>query len=152
MADIFSRTVGFGGAFAADAAVITFTSMAGIGLLAQSVSWQYQQNVQRVYEIGSSNVWLVAGRTQGQASVQRIMGPTAVAASFFTSYGSVCNATSNSISFSTKASCGGASNTGTTSTITMSNCVIQSYGGGVQAEQMIVNEQIGVLFLSLSYT
>ena len=148
--DIFSRTIGFGGAFSADGAVISFGANMGAGMLAQSISWQYMQNIQRLYELGSSNVFLVAGRTSGQASVQRIMGPTAIASSFYTTFGNVCNALTNTIAFQAVAKCG-SGGTGQTVNLSLGNCVIQSYGGGVQAEQMVVNEQIALMFLFMTY-
>jgi hypothetical protein len=150
MADIFSRTVGYGGAFSADGAVITFGSYLGAGMLAQSIQWSYMQDVKRIYEIGSNNVFLVAGRTVGQASVQRVMGPTVLATTFYSTFGNVCNAASNSIVFSALAKCG-VGGSGTSVNVGLYNCVIQSYGGGVAAQDMVVNEQISMLFLWLTY-
>jgi hypothetical protein len=158
--DIFSRTVGFGGAFSADGAMITFGATSA-GMLAQSVQWSYMQAVQRIYEIGSNNVFLIAGRTQGQASIQRVMGPTALATAFYATFGNVCNATSNNINFTAQARCGsagwqstgdyGPGSAGAGINIGLYNCVIQSYGGGIQAQEMVVNEQIQMLFLYLVY-
>jgi hypothetical protein len=149
-ADVFSRTVGWGGAFSADGAVISLTGCTGIGLLAQNISWQYMQNIQRLYEIGSTLVYLVAGRTQGQAGIQRVMGPAALTSGFYTQYGNVCNASSNTMTFSATANCGSAG--GANTSIGLNCCVIQSYGGSVQAENMIVNEQIQLLYLYLTHS
>lgn len=150
--DIYSRSVNWGGAFSADGAIITFGSL-GVGMLAQSINWSYVQNVQRIYEIGSNSVYLIAGRTQGTAGVNRIMGPTQVASSFYSSFGDVCQAYRNNITFQAYARCGvnGSGASGQTVNITLGNCVIQSYGGGVQAEQMVVNEQIQMMFIYLTY-
>ena len=148
--DIFSRQVGFGGAFSADGAVISFGNQLGAGMLAQSIQWSYMQNVQRLYEIGSNNVFLVAGRTQGQASVQRVMGPTALASAFYSTFGNVCNASTNNIIFAATAKCG-VGGAGQQVNVGLYSCVIQSYGGGVQAQDMVVNEQIQMLFLYLTY-
>ena len=153
MADIYSRSVSYGGAFSADGAVITFGGNLGVGMLAQSINWSYVQNVQRIYEVGSTAVYLVAGRTQGQASINRIMSPSAIATPFYSSFGNVCNASGNNITFSPAASCGGlrGNNLGTANNITLYSCVIQSYGGGIQAEQMVVNEQVQMLFIYMTY-
>lgn len=150
--DIYSRTVNYGGAFSADGAVITFGTMTQ-GMLAQSINWSYVQNVQRIYEVGSNYVYLVAGRTQGQAQINRIMGPTALATAFYSTFGDVCQAWKNSITFAAIARCGttGSGISSQTVSITLGNCVIQSYGGGIQAEQMVVNEQIQLMYLSLAY-
>jgi hypothetical protein len=147
--DIFTRDVSLGGVFTADGATLSFDQMTA-GLLAQSVQWQYQQNITRLYEIASSDVYLVAGRTQGQATVARVIGPTALAEAFYTTYGDVCNAATNTLEFSAEAGCPG--DTNDTVTITLNNIVIQSYGGAVAAQDMVVNEQLSMLFLSLDYT
>ena len=126
------------------------------------------QAVQRIYEIGSNSVFLVAGRTQGQASIHRVMGPNAVAIAFYATFGNVCNASTNNINFTAQARCGtgnittgdygptqslGSSNTGSGAGVNIGlySCVIQSYGGGIQAQEMVVNEQIQLLYLYLVY-
>ena len=152
--DVYNRTVSWGGAFSADGAVITFGGNMGAGMLAQSINWSYVQNVQRIYEIGSNSVWLIAGRTQGTAGINRIMGPAGLAKSFYNKFGDVCQASGNSVTFSALAQCGvTAQGSGGSQSvaITLGNCVIQSYGGGVQAEQMVVNEQIAMMFIYLTY-
>lgn len=147
--DIFSRSVGYGGVFSADGAVMTFNGFAA-GMLAQNVSWQYAQNITRLYELSSSNVWLVAGRTQGQAGLARVMGPNAMQVLFYQTYGNVCNAANNTLRFTGAVGCGNNAQAAAVA-ITMNNCVIQSYGGSVQAQDMIINEQLGIMFLSLLF-
>jgi len=148
--DIFSREVTFGGAFSADGASLAFDEF-GAGLLAQSVQWQYQQNVTRLYEVASSDVYLVAGRTQGQATVQRVMGPAALAEAFYETYGDVCNADTNTLTFTAQANCASGGDTGDTVTIVMNSVVIVGYGGAVTAQDMVVNESLTLLFLWLTY-
>jgi len=148
--DIFSREVSFGGAFSADGASLTFSNF-GQGLLAQQVQWQYQQNVTRLYEVASPDIWLVAGRTQGQATVQRVMGPSSLAASFYETYGNVCNTASNTITFTFTAACDAADTGGDTVTVTLNGVVIVGVGGAVTAQDMVVNESITMLFLWMTY-
>lgn len=148
--DMFSREVAIGGAFSADGAAMTFGSFTA-GILAQSITWTYQQAITRLYEVASSNIYLVAGRTQGQSVVQRILGPTALSATFYSTFGNVCNIATNTINFTAAAKCG-VGGAGSTSAIQLTGCVIQSYGGSVQAQDMVVNEQITLMFLWLTYT
>lgn len=147
--DIFSRDVTLGGVFSADGSSITFGAFSA-GMLAQSIQWQYQQNITRLYEVASSDIYLVAGRTQGQASIARVLGPSALAASFYTTYGDVCNAASNTMVFTADAACGSGSS-GNTITVTLNGVVITSYGGSVAAQDMVVNESLNLLFLWLTY-
>jgi hypothetical protein len=79
------------------------------------------------------------------------MGPSPLASTFYTTYGNVCNAASNSLTFSAAANCNPGSG-GTVVSIGLQCCVIQSYGGSVQAENMIVNEQLAMLFLYLTHS
>ena len=56
-ADVFSRQgQDFGGSFAADAAKVVFSATdlndGGVGLLTQSLSFNYTQSITRMYEIG----------------------------------------------------------------------------------------------------
>ena len=98
--DVYSREVQFGGAFSADGARITFGDAFQCGMLVQNIQYQYQQNISRLYEVGCPDVYLVAGRTSGQVSIARIIGPKKLAAAFYTKFGNVCNAGENDILFS----------------------------------------------------
>ena len=60
--DMFSNSVTFGGAFNADGASISFDSKY-TGLLVQSLQWGYQQNITRLYDVTSTDIVLVSGRT-----------------------------------------------------------------------------------------
>lgn len=161
MADIYGRTADqFGGAFAADAAVITFGSLAagGVGLLVQSASFMYTQQVTRIYEIGSNLSFYVGGRTQGQASVQRVLGPRMIVAGFYTQFGNVCNAGQNQLSITLGSSClptdptlGGLDLLGYIDLVAMF-CVITSIGVSVNAGDMIVNESLSLMFGSFNIT
>jgi hypothetical protein len=159
--DLFSRQVSFGGVFSADAAAISF-SADGVdafdtGMLVQNVQWQYQQNVTRLYEISGAGtagkVYVVAGRTQGQASVQRVLGPAGLTEDFYDNFGDVCNIASNNITFSARADCSDP-NDGTYGQqldVDMNYCVLVRVAGAVSAQDMVVNESLGLLFLWLTY-
>jgi hypothetical protein len=105
--------------------------------------------ITRLYDIGSSNVYLVAGRTQGQLQLARVLGPQTLMTAFYTQFGNVCNAANNNISLSATAGCGSAQTTNPKWTI--SHAVISSIGGGIEnAEQMIISEMLEFIFLCLS--
>lgn len=156
-ADIFSRNVDFGGVFSADGATLTFSGDSstpfGSGMLVQNVQWQYQQNVTRLYEVSSDNVFLVAGRTQGQASIQRVLGPTALQEAFYTQYGDVCNIETNDMIFAARTDCSAEddSSYGETITITLKFTVIVQIGGAIASQDMVINESLAMLFLYMTY-
>ena len=155
MADIFGRTTdSFGGSFAADSARITFPAIAAgaaeTGLLVQNLNCSYQQQVTRLFEVGSPNIYYVAGRTAGNLSVARVIGPRKLASTFYAKYGNVCNAATNEMLFSAVAGCGTQFNA--RSEFTCKFVVIIQIGFTVTAADMMINEQMGCIFSSFTYT
>jgi hypothetical protein len=145
--DVFSRQVTFGGTFAADGARITFADF-GAGLLVQNLSYQYQQNISRMYEVGSTDIYLVAGRTQGQVSMARVLGPKKILPAFYRKFGDVCLAGENNMKFSARTGCGGGgAEAGGLQQIDINHIVISQMGGSVNANDMIINETLSMMFL-----
>ena len=65
------------GVFSSEESVLTFgtTNLANaIGYLVQSWSVSYQQQVQEIFEIGTSALYWMKGRPQGMGSLARIIG------------------------------------------------------------------------------
>jgi hypothetical protein len=166
MADIFNgQGSTFGGSFSADSAQVAFSTggaagapaglSGGVGLLTQTIQFNYAQQITRLYEIGSNATFLVAGRTQGSLSLGRVLGPRQVQTQFYANYGNVCNAANNNITVSLQAGCTtgtASSGVGTQGTLAflIQNVVIVSMGLTVAAEQMIVNENLQAMFVSLN--
>jgi len=157
MADTYGRSgADFGGAIAADAARVTFASNGldgfGVGMLVQQLGMSYQQQVTRVYEIGTDSTYYIAGRTQGQATMARIMGPRQVQLGFYTKFGNVCNAATNNISFTATTGCNGSASSagGTAYAFTMKYVVLINLGFNVGAQDMVINEQVAMMFASLT--
>jgi len=154
MPDIFNRTTdSFGGSFAADNAKVTFPALisggSDAGLLVQNMNASYQQNVTRLFEVGSPSIYYVGGRTNGQASIARIVGPRKIAAAFYTTYGDVCNASTNSLHFSMTAGCGAA--VGARTSYTCHFVVITQIGLSVTSADMLINENVAMMFSSFLY-
>lgn len=174
MADIFGRVAqNFGGAMAADAVTMTFSGGVALpggassalldkGMLAQQMQMQYQQQVTRIYEIGSNYTYFIVGRTQGQLTLGRIIGPTAINKEFYLRYGDACKADTNTLTFEGVAGCTGAGLFGTTpapgaaaitatgpSKFTVKHVLINSIGINIAAQDMVINEQLAMMFNSL---
>jgi hypothetical protein len=62
--------------FSADTATLTFGDIDAASGLYMIQDWQvgYAQDVQEIFELGSSNIYWVRGRPQGQGQVNRIVG------------------------------------------------------------------------------
>jgi hypothetical protein len=164
MADIYNRAGNdFGGSFAADAAKVVFAggsggdlvgASGGVGLLTQQVQVSYSQQITRLYEIGSNFTFLVAGRTQGQIGLGRVLGPRAVQTAFYSKYGNVCNAPTNNLSLLLETGCPTGANSGVVGGLgklafLVKNVVLVSIGLTVASQDMIINEQVQALFISL---
>lgn len=146
--DVFGRTVAaYGGSFAADTARLVFNAAPSSGLLVQNLNFQYSQNITRLYDLGDNKVYYVGGRTQGQMSIARVIGPRVLLAQFYSQYGDVCNARGNMAMFQMARGCEGA-----TFSYTMMYCVITTIGVAAAAADMVVNEQSTIMFSSLTYT
>lgn len=147
-ADIFGRESStFGGAFAADAATMTFAGAgANSGTLVQTVNISYQQQIQKLYEVGSNQIYHVGGRTQGTGSIGRIIGPKQLGPLLYGVYGNICNVGQNTLQFTFQANCQGS----TTVTYTCHLVLVTALGFNLQAVDMMINEQVQFMFSGLT--
>ena len=154
MADIFNKTSNrLGGAWSADGAAVSFSGQAagllGVGMIVQQVNVGYQQQVTRLYEIGSNMTYYVAGRVQGNMTIGRVVGPGVVMSAFYTAFGDVCNAANNTLVFGLATGCELPGDLGAQVAFTLLGCVITSIGITVAAENMIVNENLTLMYVAL---
>lgn len=163
MADIFSRAGNaFGGSFAADAASVSFAfaefadnalggDAGGVGLLTQNLQFQYQQAVTRLYEIGTNLQFFISGRTQGTATLGRVLGPRPVQVEFYQKYGNVCTAETNNIDFRADTACevDGDGLSGGVYSFKIKHCVITNIAVSVRAEDMVISENLQLMYNSL---
>lgn len=154
MADVFKNTtMAFGGAFAADKGVITRNVATGIdGVLMQQLQLQYSQQVTRVYELGTEgqavNVYLVGGRSQGQATIGRIIGPKVMLKRFYEKFSDVCGAKDNDLQLRIANKCPGDAQ----ASYTCKYCVLTQIGVSLQANDLMINENSAVQFSNMEYS
>jgi hypothetical protein len=120
-------------------------------MLVQQISTQYQQNINRLWEVGSPKTYFIAGRTQGQMQIKRVLGPkNGVSQAFIKKYGNVCNIQSSQITLALVASClkgeDCEKNPDPKPSIKCSGVVLTSVGYAVSAVDMIINEDLTLLF------
>lgn len=151
MNDIFGRLPqAYGGAFSADAATASFGGLAGggVGLLTQSITYQYSQRVTRLYEIGTRLVYYVVGRAAGECQVQQVLGPRPVSLAFYAAYGNPCNL-GNTLVFTVGVGCHSPGDLGDGFSMTLTGLLITSVSISVRAEDMIVAESLQMMFVAL---
>jgi hypothetical protein len=123
---------------------------ASTGLLTQQLGVQYQQPITRLYEVGTQKTYYVAGRPQGSANIARILGPGTVMAELYECLGDVCKADKNDLCFCVEANClGNSEQPFNAMSLCIKNVVLQSLGFSVQAQDMIINEQMSLFFTAL---
>ena len=143
--DIFAREVDLGDPLSADAVRLVFPTIGTEGMLMVQASFQYQQNVTRLWEVGSAKTYFFAGRTEGQITAKRVIGNSNAALGFVAQFGNVCNMAKNSLALVLKAGCGSANGT-TRGTLQAEGVVIKSVAYSITAQEMLINEEISMLF------
>jgi hypothetical protein len=146
--DVFNREIDLGKPLAVDATRLIVSGLTDEDMLAQNVAITYQQNINRLWEVGSSKTYFIAGRTMGNIAVKRVIGGQGVSGTFVKQFGDVCNIAGNHITLAFEAGCDDGRSLGK---ITASGCVIQSVAYSVAAADMIINEDLTLLFARLEY-
>lgn len=140
MADIFgySRTTA-SDVFVADRSLLSIVGVAGVDLI-QSWGLQYSQQIQPIYEIGSSKLYWAKGNPLGQGSIGRIVGNT-----FLTMSSGICDKGTTITITNASGSCSGGS-----VGLTCTGAICTSIGFSAQAGQPTVSESVSFQFASLS--
>jgi len=166
MADLFGRSPQpFGGALAADSAVMTFAysdnqQRNDAGLLIQQMSVNYSQPINRIYELSSVYVYYVAGRPRGEGQMATVVGPVGLATAFMNTYGDVCASSTNILYITFGIGCsklyeyspffGGQNiNADNRQTLAMSGVILTNVGFSVRAEDMMFNQAVNFMFASM---
>lgn len=152
MAELFTKTeVDFGGAMTAQFGVVV-PDGAFTGVLMQNIQLSYQQQVTRLYELGTrgakTNVYYVSGRAQGTMSVAHVVGPGVTIAAFYVKFSDVCKAGTNQLKIDLSPNlCDGS----TPVVYTCKYCVLVSIGMSVAAQDFVINTNSQMMFSGLSY-
>lgn len=182
MAAVYERQkTKWGGSFASDQAALTIGGNATVPLgIVQNVQVTFAQQVARIYDVSNGGlngtgvpVFYVGGRTQGQATIARVLGPQSGAlCDFYNVMGNVCQP--QDVSFTFQGGCQGTQPTGTIGgltatqqtsiaaaqgngtnnkvTYTLEACVMTNLGITVGSQDMIVNENVTIMFANLNCT
>ena len=154
MPDIFSiPDQVFGKSFSADGARVSFSggdSVAGSGLLTTQIGVNYSQSVTRIYELGTNTSYYFRGRAEGRARLNRVLGPRPIVAGFYAAYGNVCQAAENNLQFAVATGCN--NDTLSQASFEMRNVVITNFGLTTESQQVLINEELQMLFIGLFLT
>lgn len=146
--DVFNREVNLGTPLAADATRLLIAGLTDEDMLGQNVRIEYRQNVDRLWEVGSSKQFFVAGRPEGTLAIGRIIGGKGVSGTFVQQYGDVCNMAENHITLDLSAGCIEGRAMGK---VQASGVVVNAVAYAVNAQQMTISEDVSMMFARLSY-
>jgi hypothetical protein len=144
-----------GGAFTAENCSLTGSGL-GDGAVVQRVNFSIQRPINFIYEIGSGagkqNVYYVGGRRQGTAQFERVVGGSNSFSDLVKNYGPLCENKGADIVLTAKGGCslnGGALSQ--TITYTLITPRLTTVGASVSAQDIVIMESIGMVFLDLDY-
>jgi hypothetical protein len=134
------------GSFRADDLELTIPGVDVPGSLVQQVNFTLTRNVNMLYEIGSTNVYYVGNRRQGQCQMQRIVGGSAGFEALLAKYGNMCEP--QPLTLGAKGGCGGSSGSGITYNLVAAT--LTQVGASVTAQEIVVTESLGFIFADLT--
>lgn len=150
---IFDQTQDIGGAFTAEDCGITGTGL-GDGAVVQRVQFQIERPINFIYEIGSPGgknfVYYIGGRRRGQATFERVVGGATNFKAFVEGYGKLCEKTQD-IELTAAGGCDLGAGIGQQVKYTLKTPKLTGLGVSVQAEQIIILENVQLAFLDLEY-
>jgi hypothetical protein len=154
------------GVFSTEESLLTFGGGAAgdtqlVGYMVQNWTVTYQQNVQELFELGSSALYWVKGRPQGQGGLGRVVGEQSADSPanlklFPAAAYDLCN---GGVLMRINAKSGACGNTGGGSyavnskaaevSLSMDGCVVTSVGFQVTVDTTLINETIAFRFAAL---
>lgn len=153
MADIFGRSnSGFGGAFTSALAQLNISGDGSqIGkLLISNLQASYTQPISRVYEIASDKAYFIIGRPDGNGTIGSVFGPKQYSQVAYSKLADPCQTNNLELKASRNAACdasGAALGSGWGRRLT--HVVLQNLGFQVNAQDMLINENLGFQFATM---
>lgn len=161
MASFYRPATGGAQAISAEDAVLVFNKVgstskaaedtaAGVlstgSLYVQSLTVNYQQPVNQMYDLGSNDRLFVAGRPSGNAQLQRVVGPVYIGSTWLNQFTDPCNIASNTMVLEFHPKCASSNVKVGFVKRTMYYCLVTSIGFSIQAENMVMNDNTQLIF------
>ena len=132
----------------------------GAGAIVQRVQFNIERPINFIYEIpnaiaGPQRVYYVGGRRRGQATFERVVGGSDSFKTFATNYGPLCKATTDIVLTATggcfPAAEGAEAQQGKGVKYTLVTPKISGLGASVSAQDIVIVENVQMMFLDLLY-
>lgn len=146
------KTQNLNGVIRAEDVFLTFPGLAKgeQGALVQQAQINCERTVNMLYEIGTPAVYYVGDRRRGTAQFNRVVGGSNTFKGLIKTFGNICDAKDNHIELSV----GGTQCAGTAEGMNykMISATLTSLGASVSANDIVVTETMGFMFVDLEYT
>jgi hypothetical protein len=153
MPSVFSgNTQTINGVIRAEDVVLTFGGGDSKGAIIQQAEWSLERSVNMLYEVGSQNVYYVGDRRKGQGRFSRVVGGAKNFKTMVTKFGKLCDAKTNFLNLSVGASSCGPGGGGGKVTYKLLGVTLTSIGASVTANDIVVTENMGLMFVDMEYT
>ena len=164
MADVFGIETDVGGVFKGNKFTMTVTgsNQGGgqidfEGALVQNIQLNYQRQITRFWALGSAKQYYVEGRSEGQGSFSRIVGPQGLVDNLVNVLSDLCTLQNRQVTLTARetSDCAawlnnqGNANQGVLA-ITMGGVVSTGISFGADAQNFVINSALQIMFASLS--
>ncbi len=149
MADIFGLDNRLGGVFKGASFSLSIGGGSGDfrGALVQQISLNYMRQITRVWELGSRNQYYIEGHTEGEASLQQIVGPKGLVSNLLTNFSDLCTVSGKSLTLS---AANNACDQSSGMTITLESPAVTRFSLGASVANFLVDSGLSITFVGLS--
>lgn len=149
-----------GGVIRAEDVHLTIPGVQTVGAIVQQAQWTLERTINTMYEIGSNKMYYVGDRRRGQAQFNRVVGGTQNFREMVSQFGDLCKAASNSMTLSagsavctsgSSGATGSAAPGGGEISYTLNGVTLQSLGASVSANDIVITETMGFMFVDMLY-
>ena len=152
MASVFSGSEQkINGIIRAEDVTLTFEKGDSKGAIIQQAEWSLERSVNMLYEVGSQNVYYVGDRRKGQGKFTRIVGGAKNFKGMVTKFGDICKAKANYLNLSVGSTKCGPGGGGGKITYKLLGVTLTSIGASVTANDIVVTENMGIMFVDMEY-
>jgi hypothetical protein len=150
MADIFGTQSKLGGTFKGTAFAMAVGGGGGDfrGAMVQQLQITYARQLERRWELGSTDCYFIEGHTEGQGSLQRIVGPKGLVDPMIKALANVCDAANRAMTLTAaQNTCGNGAASGT---LTLESPVATRVMFGANVGNFIIDNSFELMFTSLA--
>lgn len=147
--DVYTGGQKFAGAFKAGDLTMNINGNNIAGAMVQNIQYQFNQQLNQFFELGSPSVFFVAGRAQGNLTINKLAAARGLALKI-TDFNDVCNP--KTISFSSKTTgCGATpgSQIGGSYAAEFQSCVLVGLTGQADAQSVVITHGMTLQFVNM---